>query len=312
MSYQINTAFVQQFSTNVGMLLQQMGSRFRPYVKVEPCVGKAATLLEQFGAVTAVRSIGRHGDTPLISTPQDRRWVFPTDYDWADLIDDQDKLRTLIDPQSPYAQLGAASLGRAFDDEFLAGFFGPNFTGENGTTNVGILSAFNSGSQLVNVQTGASANTGMNVAKLRRAKRILMEAEVDVDREQLYIAIAAKQHDDLLNEVQATSRDFNDVPTLVGGRIMKFMGFNFINTERIPGGAGFDVARNPLVTGYTTGSRWLCPVWAESGVKAAIWNDITTSIDKRADKRNSTQVYVTGTFGASRLEERRCVIIDCV
>jgi hypothetical protein len=28
-------------------------------------------------------------DTPLISTPQDRRWCFPNDFDWADLIDRQ-------------------------------------------------------------------------------------------------------------------------------------------------------------------------------------------------------------------------------
>jgi hypothetical protein len=39
--------------------------------------------------VTAVRSSGRPSDTPLISTPQDRRWGFPNDLDWADLIDRQ-------------------------------------------------------------------------------------------------------------------------------------------------------------------------------------------------------------------------------
>ncbi|MCB2012421.1 MAG: hypothetical protein KDF64_17850, partial [Geminicoccaceae bacterium] len=70
--------------------------------------GKAAKAVEQVGPVTARKRTTRHADTPLISTPADARWVFPVDYEWGDLIDDEDKLRTLIDPQSPYAQNGAA------------------------------------------------------------------------------------------------------------------------------------------------------------------------------------------------------------
>ena len=62
---------------------------------------------------------------------------------------------------------------------------------------------------------------------------------------------------------------------------------------------------------YTTGSRYMVPVFAKSGMALGIWNDIQTSIDRRADKRNSYQVYVTGTFGAARMEERKNVIINC-
>ena len=105
---------------------------------------------------------------------------------------------------------------------------------------------------------------------------------------------------------------------LVDGKISAFMGINFIVSERIPGAAGFNTAINPNIpTGssdgqYTTGSRWMVPVFAKSGMALGVWNDITTTIDRRPDKRNSYQVYVTGTFGATRLEERRCVIINCV
>lgn len=313
MSFQITQAFVQQFGTNVGMLLQQMGSRFRGAAMIQSCKGTAATVVEQFGEVQAVRNLGRHTDTPLIQTPQDRRWVLPADYDWADLIDDQDKLRLLIDPQSPYAQAGAAALGRAMDDEFIAGYFGPNFTGQQGTTATANLNTFNSGSQVVGPTVGASANTGLNVAKLRRASRILMESEVDPDREEMYCAISAKQHEELLGEIQITSRDFNDTekPVLEEGRIRRFMGFTFIQTERIPGAARFNATLNPTLTGFTQGSRWLVPCWTKSGMAIGMWNDINASIDKRPDKRNATQVYVKGTFGATRTEERRCVIIDC-
>lgn len=317
MSFNVSTAFVQQYSTNVQMLLQQQGSKLRNAVQNMRFQGKAASMAEQFGAVSPVRNQSRHSDTPLISTPQDKRWIYPNDYDWADLIDNQDKLRMLIDPTSSYAMAGAWAMGRAIDDEIISGFFNSNNTGENGTAATGLLSAFGSGSQMVAANVGASAATGLNIAKLRRAKRILMEGLVDVDNDQLIAVISARQHDDLLNEAQAISLDYNSKPVLVDGKISSFMGFNFIVSERIPGAASFNAAINPsIATGstdgtYTTGSRYMVPVFAKSGMALGIWNDIQTSIDRRADKRNSYQVYVTGTFGAARMEERKNVIINC-
>jgi hypothetical protein len=42
-----------------------------------------------------------------------------------------------------------------------------------------------------------------------------------------------------------------------------------------------------------------------------MWNDITTRISERDDKSYATQVYVKGTFGATRLEEGKVVEILC-
>lgn len=315
MSFNVSTAFVQQYSTNIRMLLQQEGSRIRNAVQNYSFQGKAASMAEQFGQVTPVRNQSRHSDTPLISTPQDKRWIYPNDYDWADLIDDQDKLRMLIDPAGPYTRAGVMAMGRAMDDEIIAGFFGSNNTGENGTSATGLLSAFNSGSQSISATVGAASATGLNIAKLRQAKRILMAAEVDVDNDPLYCVISARQHDDLLNEAQAVSLDYNTQPVLVDGRIRSFMGFNFIQSERIPGGGSYNnlagLTSADSDNSFVTGTRFMVPVFAQSGLALGLWNDIRTSVDRRADKRNSWQVYVTGTFGAARMEERRCVIINC-
>lgn len=303
MSNSITTSFVQQYSTNVAMLLQQQTSRLRDAVQVQTITGaKAATLVDQFGVVNPVKNLGRHADTPLIGVPEDRRWVYPSDYDWADLIDNQDKLRMLIDPTSPYAMAGAMAMNRAIDDEILLGIFNSNNTGETGSSSTGLLSAYNSGSQVIASTTGSGATqSGLNIAKLRAAKKILMKAEVDIDNDQLFLVIGADDHDSLLNEAQAISLDYNTKPVLVDGRITQFMGFNFIHSERIPG-AGNAVSGLPSVTGGD--SRYL-PFWAKSGVALGMWNDVSTSIDKRPDKRNSYQVYVTGTFGGTRLEEKR-------
>lgn len=313
MSSPISTAQVQQYTTNVEMLLQQKGSRFRRAVTEQPCFGKAAVLVDQFGEVNSVRNSGRHADTPLVSTPMDRRWIHPNDHDWADLIDDQDKLRLITDPTSPYALAGANALGRGMDDEVIWGLLNTNMTGENGTTGTGLLSAYGSGSQVVASTVGGSAACGMNVSKLRAAMKVMMLAEVDVENDELFIAMSAIQHDNLLGEIEATSSEFNgNKPILENGQIKRFMGFNFIVSERIPGAAKFNTAINGSVTGYTTGSLWLCPFWAKSGVALGVWNEIETSFDKRSDKRNATQVYVKGTFGGARKEEKKTGLITCV
>tara|TARA_R110002167_G_scaffold89598_2_gene241788 strand:- start:689 stop:895 length:207 start_codon:yes stop_codon:yes gene_type:complete len=65
MSTQINTAFVQQFSSNVTMLSQQMGSLLRGSVDSETIVGEKA-FFDQVGKAAAVARTTRHGDTPLM------------------------------------------------------------------------------------------------------------------------------------------------------------------------------------------------------------------------------------------------------
>ena len=291
MSFNITTHFVQQYTTNVQLLLQQKGSKLRNAVTVGSYTGKAAKAIEQVGPVTAQKRTIRHGDTPLISTPADARWVFPVDYEWADLIDDQDKLRMLIDPTSSYSQNGAYALGRAMDDEIITAFFADAKTGENGST----TTSFGANQDVV-VATGSTGATGLNISKLREAKKILMANEVDIDNDPLFCIITAQQHDDLLNEAQAISLDYNTRPVLVDGKITAFMGFNFIHTERLP---------------VNSSSQRRVPAFAKSGMHLGLFNDINTMISERADKGYATQVYVKGTFGATRTEEGKVVEIVC-
>ena len=81
------------------MLSQQKGSLLRGVVDVKVLYGKHA-YFERIGAVSAQKRTSRHADTPQIDTPHSRRRVSMVDYEWADLIDSQDRVRTLIDPTS--------------------------------------------------------------------------------------------------------------------------------------------------------------------------------------------------------------------
>lgn len=295
MSQAITTHFVQQYTTNVQMLLQQKGSKLRQAVMEMRHNGKQAVAVDQFAPVSATKRLGRYQPLLPQDTGTDRRWVFPNDYDWNDLIDNFDKLRLLIDPQSSYVQNGTYAMGRSIDDEIITSLFGDNKTGENGSTSTGTLAAYSSGSQLVGTNIGGTAS-GMNLDKLRAAKRILMSNEVDIDNEQLFVAMTAKQHDNLLAETQLVSLDYNNKPVLVDGKISSFMGFNFIVIERLP----------------VASSVRSCAAWAKSGMHLGIWEDISTDVRQRADLSSLPwQVYVNGTFGATRTEEKKVVQINC-
>tara|TARA_Y100001949_G_scaffold58815_1_gene49651 strand:- start:828 stop:1694 length:867 start_codon:yes stop_codon:yes gene_type:complete len=283
MSNQVNAAFVQQYATNVAHLLQQKGSKLRDSVTNGTATGKAAKVVEQVGAVNAVKRTTRHADTPLISTPHSARWTFPVDYEWADLIDDQDKVRMLINPQSPYAVNGAYAMGRAIDDEILGAFFATSKTGENGSTD----------ESFTGQEVAIDGTTNLTIDQLLEGKRILMANEVDLDNDTIYMAITAEQHEDLLGMADIKTIDSNSTKVLVDGRVRAFLGINFITIERIPGEA----------------DPYPLPMWAKSGVHLTVWNDITTKISEREDKSYATQVYVKGTFGATRLELGKVVRI---
>jgi len=285
MSNEILDWSVIDYKSTVEHLLQQRGSKLRMCVMEDSYHGKSGAAVNQIGAVTAQARTTRHADTPLIETPHDKRWVFPTDYEWADLIDSQDKLRIIADPTSPYAINGAMSLGRAIDDLIITAATASSLTGEDGTTSTAFPAA----------QTAATTSGGLTVAKLREAMQLLIAAEVDVDNEPLYCAIGAQQHDDLLGETQAVSLDFTNKPVLVDGRIKSFMGFNFIDSQRLA----------------LSGTDRTAICWAKSGLHLGVWGDINAQISERADKSYSTQVYVKGTFGATRVEEKKVVAITC-
>ena len=309
MSDFITTSFVQDYKTTVMMLSQQMGSRLRGLVTTDTYIGKAGKAVEQFGITRAQKRLARHADTPIMDVPQGSRWVFPVDYEWADLIDDQDKLRMAIDPTSPIAQAGAVAMGRAIDDEILAAFYADAKGGQNGTTTISFGNAPITGqtvtaSQLVSTDVGGTA-TGMNVEKLREGKRILMANNVDLDQEEIWCIITSKEHDALLGLTQVTSTDFNDRPVLVDGKVVRFLGINFKHMEFT------DTNSFANTASMLNSTARLVPMFTPKAMHLGIWEDTVAKMSEREDKGYAIQVYLRQTIGATRIDESRIVQITC-
>lgn len=283
MSTQITTAFVNQFSQNIQLLSQQMGSLMRNTVRQETVTGEKA-FFEQIGSAVAQKRASRHASTPIMDTPHARRMVTMSDYEYADLVDDQDKIRMLISPESTYGKAAAAAIGRAMDDEIIGALGGTAKTGVSGGTSTALPSG----------QKIAHGSAGLTIAKLISAKKIMDQNSVDPSIER-YIVVSPEQIEDLLNTTSVTSADFNSVKALVNGTVDSFMGFKFITSNRLK----------------DDGTSRLCYAYAREGVVMALGKDVTAKIDPRPDKSYSTQIYYCSTFGASRMQEEMVVEIAC-
>jgi len=308
MSTQITEAFVQEYSSNIYMLAQQKGSRLRPYVRSETINGKRKSF-DRIGSVAAVRKTSRHGNTPQLDTPHSRRWVDLHDYEWADLIDDQDKIRVLNEPSSEYVMAAMWAMGRSMDQEIIDNADAAAVTGEDGDGSVS-----HPNSQKV-AAYNASGLSNMNVQTLIDIKSKFGIADVD-DSIKLHLAVTQRQLDSLLNDDQVTSADYNSVKALVKGEIDTFMGFQFHRTQLL------NNQESALSANSTTGAvgsgsddvngARKCIAWAQDGIILGVGADIKARITERPDKSYAVQPYASMSCGAVRMEEEKVVIAFCM
>ena len=291
MSTQITTAFVEQYSANVQALVQQKGSKLRGLVSAETIAGKSA-FFDQIGTVAAVKKTSRHSDTPQLDTPHKRRKVSTDTYHWADLIDNDDKIKMLIDPTSEYANAAAWAMGRAMDEVIVDAAFGTAYAGESGKDIVEFPS-----DQIID----SSGTNGFTFDKLREVKRMFDAKDVPVEGR--YIVLTAYQMDNLLSETKVTSADYAAARALVRGEVSEFMGFKFINLNGKRGDGS-------LIIPATNTTRH-CLAFQSDGIKMVIGQDMIGKITERDDKCFATQVYYEMSIGAVRMQEEMVIKVNC-
>jgi hypothetical protein len=295
MSLNLPSHYTIQFSSNVQLLLQQKGSKLSGAVSRGQYVGKQASPVDQVGKVVAQRVTSRFAPMSRVDAPVDRRWVFPSDYDLPQNIDTFDKLRLVTELDSTYVQNAYYAMGRAQDTEILNAVFGTAKTGEQGATST----SYTSGNTAATVSIGGT-NSRINVEKLIVTRELMRANFVDFEMDEIYVGLTAKDEGALLREVQITSADFNggDKPVLKDGKVIRFLGFNFIPCELIE-------------TVCASSGKVTLPVWAKSGLHLGTWMDLQTSISKRNDLQGEPwQAYVMATMGATRLEENKVYGIE--
>jgi len=327
MSVNVTTSFVKQFSANVQLLVQQMGSRLRNTVTLETGKVGEEVFMDRIESVAAQRVNTRHADSPLMSTPHDRRKVTPSDFDWGDMIDNPDKLRMLIDPASAYSANASMAMGRAMDETIISALIGnAKSDASDGTSNADTTVALPAGQKIaindnnyVVEGSSESGNQGLTVGKLIEARKILGANDADDydvnGNSNLFLVVNSAQLANLLKKTVVASADYNEIRALVAGDLNQYMGFNIIRTELIPKKGGTHTTGSftyDPTAQENSGDPEYCIAYHRRGIGLCIWEDIVARISERPDKRFSQYIYYRMTLGATRLEEKRVVQISCL
>lgn len=305
MSSQIDQNFVNQFGANVMHLSQQQGSKLKGTVRNESQKAEVA-FYDRIGTVAAVIKAGRHSSTPQLDTPHSRRAVSLVDYEWADLIDDQDKLRSLNDPTNDYVMAAMWAMGRSMDDVIIEALAGTAYTGKAGATAVVLPSTQKYAAN------DASVVSNLNVISLRGVAKMFDDA--DVQESERYLVCAPSQISALLGQTAVTSSDYNSVKALVQGDVDTFMGFKFIKSTRLPvqsaalSGSGTSGA---VGSGTSLVNSRRAIAYLKSGGLLAIGADISARISERDDKSYATQAYAKMSIGGVRMEEAKVIEVIC-
>jgi hypothetical protein len=284
--------FTTQFDSNWKHLVQQKNSKLKEYVTIDSIEGKEKSY-NQIDPATMTAIEHRSGDTRISNQPMAKRWIRPTQYDTAKLIDEWDEqlLGEVVLPTSPIIQSHAAAYGRTCDSIIIGALGGKAYTGPTGVVETLLPATQKVGVQYV--ETGTAANSGLTIAKLRAAKFLFDSNDVDEEEERI-IVVSAKQLQDLLRDDKITSADYNTVRALVDGNLNTFMGFKFRRTQLLP-----KTATVRSVYAYVKSGVIL----AERGLK--------THMDIRTDLSHSLQIRSVASLAAVRMEEKKVVEIAC-
>jgi hypothetical protein len=271
---------------------------------VKSVTGKAWDV-NTLGIIDLAPNTTRHGDTVYANPEHGKRRGAIYDYDIAVLIDEEDELKTLINPRSEYTQELAYAQNRRRDRTFIAAL-NANVTtvAANGITETvntagGVLSSFTGWDYTSNLVSGvnhtvANGGTGLTVAKVRQVKRLL-----DLQRcpqRGRHFVTTSFGIEDLLSDPQVTSSDFAALRRLEAGSMGDtWMGFTWHQSDLL---------------GVTTTNIQQNFAWHERAMEMGIAPITALSIDKAVHKKNAIQVLAKASLGAVRKLENWVVQVD--
>lgn len=291
----ITDAHKLQYQANVELAVQQKKAQLEPCFMYESGLsGRQNQVLELIGSTTAIVGGARGGDTPNIDNTIEPVWLRPTQIEWGKIIEKEDAIKALTDYQSPFVQAGAASIQRARDDIFAGAIFGQRLIGQDGTT---IVSWDNTG-RLVTEGIGSADDvtaTGMNVKKIIRGKRLLQAAQIDIDTEELYCLLNAKEIEDLYRDISFINTDYRAQSVMDANRqVLSILNVTIIPTEKMPN-LDADTHRSALV--------------CKSGLRQGDFSPIMTRAEPNPAKKYRIHPYIETWMGATRTEDARVIEI---
>ncbi|MFW5920624.1 MAG: phage capsid protein [Polyangiales bacterium] len=208
MSTGLSTIFQIQFDEQIKAAYQGQGV-LRPHVRVKSGVVGSSCKFRRYARGMATPRVPQTDVVPM-GTSYAQPEATLSDWNAAEYTDVFDQQKTSVDEQPVVATNIAAAIGRREDQMVLDAMDAANASAD------------------VSTDVGDSA-TGLNLAKLRRAKRLLDQRAVPKDMR--VFVHSAEGLEQMLGVTEVTSVDYNTVKALTNGELNTFLGFTFAMIE---------------------------------------------------------------------------------
>lgn len=262
MSNTASTNFITSFDAMVKQAFQGSGV-LRNTVRVKTGVVGSTHVFPKIGKGMATERIPQSDVIPM-NVVHSKATATLQDWNAPEYSDIYDLSKLNFDEKQELAKVIASAMGRRLDQIIINALV----AGANST--------------VVNEDVGGT-DTGLNIEKILRSKRLLDDAGVPDDGNRHFV-MSAYALEQALNETEISSNDFNILRPLMEGSLKRYAGFNFHMIETRAEG-GLPVAANER-------SNF---AYHRDALGLAIGIDMRTSVDWVAEK---TSWLLNGMFSA--------------
>jgi hypothetical protein len=210
MSATLSSAAIAQFDAEVKHAYQKAGM-LRGTVRVRTGIVGSTHRFPKLGKGAATRRTTQADVTPM-NVAHTNATATMEDWCAAEYTDIFDQAAVNFDERRELATTIAGAIGRREDQLILDA--------------IDAATVANTVSQHI-----GGTNTGLNTAKIRRAKRLLDAGGVPMGKGERTLAISAVGLEQLLGETVATSSDYAPVKALFDGEVDYWVGFQFKTME---------------------------------------------------------------------------------
>jgi hypothetical protein len=299
----IDQSFIYQFQNNLELALQKMQSRLLSTVSVGTYQGEQTAPVEYLQPIEAQEITSRNEQRNPVDTAYERRWLKPRSFDWGAREHHLDKLKSaMMSPTSQLSLEATAGLQRRIDKLIAGSFYSTALTGKVGDE----TKVFDT-NNVVAVDTGAGAATTLNLEKLRAGLSLLVNNQVQLGSEPVYLYATIRDVQALQRDVEANfggNAANNMFASLYSTGTVTVEGVNIVidtDTTNIPlDGSGY--RRLPLYT-----SKGMHYGYFGNG---AIRVDVTRPTHLRG-YMDTFDVYAQMAGNATRIDEKRVIEVKC-
>lgn len=281
------------FNTNLYPLVQKTKSILEETVN-NVSMTTNFEYFDQIGSVELLARQGRHSDVQYTPTEFSRRAISTVDFEGMDYIDEQDLQRQMVNPQSQMLQNFVSAANRLKDKTIINGLAGSAKSVDKNGTQTDV--AFDATNQLI-----VNGSKDLTTKKLKDALAILEANDVDLTSEPVYCILSTRSYRYLLGQTEFINRDYKLTTNadIKYNAMQEFYGVKFLrfNESYLPAGAAANTKRALL--------------YVKRAGMFGKHKDITTIAEKNVTKQN-IQISAKASYGATRMEEKLIVGIDCL